>query len=178
MDVEFDDVVLTARGHALLRSRLAKLGDQMRSTLSTALRAGAFDGEVASRYQRASSEHAALLLALLEARPLDSVPADPETVLVGDRVRVRKDDGAVESLIVVHPLESFLDNGADRADPPRPVATDSQLGRALLGRKVSDHVEVQGPAGPYRCRILSADRERPVSWLPYSARDPGSTNPA
>ena len=178
MDVEFDDLVLTPRGHDLLRFRLAMLGDEMRSTLSAVLREGVFDGEAACRYQQASTEHAALLLALLESRPVGSVPADPRTVLVGDRVRVVTDDGAVESLVVVHPLELSLDDAFGRAKPAlRRVSTASPLGRAMLGRNVSDVIEVRDPTGPYRCRILSADRERPTttaaSWMPYTARDPG-----
>jgi transcription elongation GreA/GreB family factor len=38
------------------------------------------------------------------------------------------------------------------------VSPDSPVGRALMGRKVSDEVEVQAPSGSWRARILSIGR--------------------
>jgi transcription elongation factor GreA len=35
------------------------------------------------------------------------------------------------------------------------VSPDSPVGRALLGRKVGDEVDVDAPSGPWRARILS-----------------------
>ena len=35
------------------------------------------------------------------------------------------------------------------------VSPDSPVGRALLGRKVGDEVEIEAPRGPWRARILS-----------------------
>jgi transcription elongation GreA/GreB family factor len=34
------------------------------------------------------------------------------------------------------------------------------VGRALLGRKVGDEVDVDAPSGPWRARILSLGRQR------------------
>ena len=38
------------------------------------------------------------------------------------------------------------------------VSPDSPVGRALLGRKVGDEVDVDAPSGPWRARILSLGR--------------------
>ena len=38
------------------------------------------------------------------------------------------------------------------------VSPDSPVGRALMGRKVSDEVEIQAPSGSWRARILSIGR--------------------
>jgi transcription elongation factor GreA len=38
------------------------------------------------------------------------------------------------------------------------VSPDSPVGRALMGRKVSDEVEIQAPSGAWRARILSIGR--------------------
>src|SRR6478672_3519715 len=38
------------------------------------------------------------------------------------------------------------------------VSPDSPVGRALMGRKVSDEVEIQAPSGSWRARILSIAR--------------------
>jgi transcription elongation factor GreA len=40
------------------------------------------------------------------------------------------------------------------------VSPDSPVGRALLGRKVGDEVDVDAPSGPWRARILSLGRQR------------------
>jgi transcription elongation factor GreA len=37
------------------------------------------------------------------------------------------------------------------------VSPDSPVGRALMGRKVGDEVEIQAPRGAWRARILSVD---------------------
>ena len=37
------------------------------------------------------------------------------------------------------------------------VSPDSPLGRALLGRKIGDEVEIQAPRGAWRARILSVE---------------------
>src|SRR5947199_148536 len=38
------------------------------------------------------------------------------------------------------------------------VSPDSPVGRALIGHKVSDEVEIQAPSGAWRARILSIGR--------------------
>ena len=37
------------------------------------------------------------------------------------------------------------------------VSPDSPLGRALIGRKIGDEVEIQAPRGAWRARILSVE---------------------
>lgn len=153
-----DDVVLTAQGHVLLRSRMAELGDRMRS-VGRLLAAGLpDDGEVARCYARVSTEHAMLCSVLLKARPMDTVPGDPASVVIGDHVLIGLDDGTVESFMVVHPLEASLDGSRDAALTPARVSVESPLGRALLGRRVLETVEVATAASSYHCRILHADR--------------------
>jgi transcription elongation factor GreA len=38
------------------------------------------------------------------------------------------------------------------------VSPESPVGRALLGRKVGDEVDIDAPSGPWRARILSVSR--------------------
>jgi transcription elongation factor GreA len=38
------------------------------------------------------------------------------------------------------------------------VSPESPVGRALLGKKVGDQVEIEAPRGPWRARILSIGR--------------------
>jgi transcription elongation GreA/GreB family factor len=38
------------------------------------------------------------------------------------------------------------------------ISVRSPLAQALLGHRVGEEVEVAAPTGPYRCRILAAER--------------------
>ena len=40
------------------------------------------------------------------------------------------------------------------------TSVESPLGQALVGRRVGDQVEVDTPAGRFRCRILTTGRHQ------------------
>lgn len=61
-----------------------------------------------------------------------------ETVQIGSKVTAKKDDKIIEYTIV----------GVNESNPREgKISNESPLGRALLGRKVGDSVEVTTPAG-------------------------------
>ena len=73
----------------------------------------------------------------------ETVAASNETVGVGTRVEIEDEHG--ERMAV----EISSVGG---------VSPDSPVGRALLGRKVGDEVDIDAPSGPWRARILSLGR--------------------
>jgi transcription elongation factor GreA len=73
----------------------------------------------------------------------EDVAAANETVGVGTRVEIEDEHG--ERLDV----EISSVGG---------VSPDSPVGRALLGRKVGDEVDIEAPSGAWRARILSLRR--------------------
>jgi transcription elongation factor GreA len=69
--------------------------------------------------------------------------ASSDTVVVGTRVEIEDDDG--------ERMEVEISSVGG-------VSPDSPVGRALLGRKVGDEVDVDAPSGRWRARILSVGR--------------------
>jgi transcription elongation factor GreA len=71
-------------------------------------------------------------------------------VELGDEVTVEFTAGETERFLLTDPVEAPLDQLR--------ISVESPLAQALLGRRVGEQVEVQAPAGPYRCRILATRR--------------------
>ena len=142
-------IPLTGEGRRLLEERLRLL----RLTVAE-LGEGLHDPErrvdVVEDFQRATRELARLESLLAEAETLDDLPDNPLRVELGDRVSIGLDDGTEETYFVVHAEEAVVDDAR--------VSVDSPLGRALLGRRVGETVEVAGPGGTYRCMVLAASR--------------------
>jgi len=107
-----------------------------------------------SEYEDAKNEQAFVegrilqLEALLRtARVVDNHGVPPDQVTVGSTVRV-KDVGTGEEM-------TYMIVGTAEADPARArISNESPVGRALLGRRPGDVVEVAAPAGRIRYRIL------------------------
>ncbi|MFC1905632.1 transcription elongation factor GreA [Chloroflexota bacterium] len=73
-------------------------------------------------------------------------PAVPGTVELGDKVLIENQDGKIEQYTIV---------GSAEADPIEgKISNESPVGRALLGKKAGDNVEVKTPAGLYMLSIM------------------------
>jgi transcription elongation factor GreA len=67
-------------------------------------------------------------------------------VEVGNEVRVQLQDGSEEHYTIVGSAEAKPGEGR--------ISNESPMGKALLGKRVEDEVEVEAPAGPLKLRIL------------------------
>ncbi len=140
---------LTADGRRMVEERMGLLEATV-AELEDALRDPERLPEIVEGYFRAR-EGLARLRALLErVEVLDDVRHDPEVVELGDCVWIRLDDGAEETYLIVGAAEATLDDYR--------ISSESPLGRALLSRCVGEEVDVEVPAGSYRCTILRATR--------------------
>lgn len=74
----------------------------------------------------------------------DKKPA--REIKVGSRVQVQNQDGKQESYILVDIMESSPSDGK--------ISYKSPVGRALLGKKKGERVEVAVPAGKLKLKIL------------------------
>ncbi len=141
-------VVLTSEGQRRLAVRAAWLATELVPRL-----AHNRDGLASGEYERAVSELARLTSVLGEAMTTDELPPeDPGVVELGDEVVVEFAAGETERYLVVDPVEAPLDDLR--------ISVESPLARALIGRRVGDQVEVDAPAGHYRCRIVKTGRHR------------------
>lgn len=150
--------LLTAAGRELLTARLRKL-DATIADLRIAIDDPEARTESVVAFLHAAAERERLAAVVANAAVVEDVVLDdPEVVDVGDSVIIRLEDGTAEWYVLVHAAEATLDDHRSSIDSP--------LGRALLGRRVGDVVEVFAPAGCYRCMVLSATRPQ--------SRDAGS----
>jgi transcription elongation factor GreA len=74
---------------------------------------------------------------------IDEAAAVGDTVTIGARVEIEDDQG--------EKMEVEISSVGG-------VSPDSPVGKALLGRKVGEEVEIEAPRGSWRARILSVGR--------------------
>jgi transcription elongation GreA/GreB family factor len=110
-------------------------------------------------YPRGAAELAQLNEVLALAMTTEELPPErPGVVELGDEVTVEFAADETERFLLVDPVEAPLDDVR--------ISVESPLAKAVLGRRVGDQVEVDAPAGRYRCRILATGRYRPSAASP------------
>jgi len=133
----------------LLDRRVQQLEERL-ELLRGALEEGQRSREVVQERLRISEERDRLLSLLGASGPGVDSPDDPHVVEIGDTVGIRLADGTEEHYLIVHGFEVELGD--------RRISPDSPLGRAVLGRRVGDVVDVDAPSGTYRCTVTAASR--------------------
>lgn len=84
---------------------------------------------------------------LRQARVVDSESQDPSVIHIGSKVVVKDLEEDVD--------EEYYLVGAAEADPIKDrISNESPVGKALLGKKVGDVVEVSAPVGKIRLKII------------------------
>lgn len=82
---------------------------------------------------------------LAEAQVLNTADGDPGVVNLGTRALVTLVDGTDAWVRPVHPREAFLDDER--------ISMDSPLGKAIIGARCGDAVEVDSPVGTWQAVI-------------------------
>jgi transcription elongation factor GreA len=108
------------------------------------------DLQAIADFERADAELSYLCAVLKSSTPAELLPDDPDRVELGELVTIRLTDGVAESFRIVHHAEAAVHD--------RHVSADAPLGRALLGRRIGDHVDVAAPNGTYTCCIEAVTR--------------------
>jgi transcription elongation GreA/GreB family factor len=117
-------------------------------------------------YARGAAELARLNEILAQAITTEELPPErPGVVEFADEVMVEFDATETERFLLVDPIEAPVDDVR--------ISVESPLAQALLGRRVGEQVEVEAPAGRYRCRIVATGRHRPAAASP-ATRTSGS----
>jgi transcription elongation GreA/GreB family factor len=157
-------VVLTSEGQRRLAVRAAWLATELVPRLAHH-QAGWASGE----YERAVTELARLTRILGQAMTTHELPPeDPSIVEFGDEVVVEFAAGDTERYLLVDPIEAPLDDLR--------ISVESPLAQALVGRRVGEQVEVDAPAGRYRCRIVTTGRYQTAA-PPWSKTSPSRPRP-
>ena len=150
------DVILTQDGYDKLKATIEELETTKRREVADRIREAREFGDISenSEYDDAKNEQALLehrIARLKEqlrsARVInqDEIPTD--VVSVGSRVRVKDvDHGDTDTYEIVGSAEADPANGR--------LSNESPVGRALLGRKKGEVVEVAAPAGAIKLKIM------------------------
>ncbi len=143
------DVILTPEGYEALRQELDHLRTTRRREIADRIRDARAFGDIAenAEYDDAKNEQAMLehKIAQLEervahAKVIDARSVDTSVVSVGSVVRLRDLD-AKQS------VEYFIVGSAEANPAEQKLSNESPVGKAILGRKKGETVEVATPRG-------------------------------
>jgi transcription elongation factor GreA len=150
------EVILTPEGHTKLKEEIEHLSTVKRREVAERIKQAREFGDIAenSEYDDAKNEQAMLehRIATLEerlksARVIDKGDVTTDVVSVGTVVRLRDVDAreTIEYTIV----------GSAEANPAEyKLSNESPVGRAILGRKKGETVEVAAPRGSLKYKIM------------------------
>jgi transcription elongation factor GreA len=143
------DVILTPVGYKQLTAELDTLRTTKRREIAERIAAAREFGEIAenAEYDDAKNEQMMLehRIAQLEerlghARVIDTKKVDTSVVSIGSVVRLRDVDAR-------ETVEYFIVGSAEANPAERKLSNESPVGRAIIGRKKGETVEVITPRG-------------------------------
>jgi transcription elongation factor GreA len=150
------EVILTAEGHKKLQQEIAYLSNEKRREVAERIRVAREFGDIAenAEYDDAKNEQAHLeaRIAMLEerlknARVVTKREIKSGEVSIGTKVRLR--DIAAKETIEYHIV------GSAEADPAElKLSNESPVGKAIMGRKKGETVEVAAPRGTLKFKIM------------------------
>lgn len=150
---------LTSEGFQKLQEELEHLRTTRREEVAQRLHEAIEGGELLdnAELEAAKNEQAflegsikELEILLATARVVDDSEVDREIIQVGNTVTI-KEEGAAEE-------ETYAIVGVAEADPAAgKISNESPMGRALLGKRMGDLVQVDAPAGAYVVKVLKVD---------------------
>lgn len=150
------DVLLTPEGYENLKQELETLRTDRRREVAERIRVAREFGDIAenaeyddAKNEQAMLEHkiAQLEERLLNARVIDTGDVDTSVVSIGSRVRL-KDMDANET------VEYHIVGSAEANPAEKKLSNESPVGKAIMGKKKGETVEVSAPRGSLKFKIL------------------------
>jgi transcription elongation factor GreA len=152
------DVILTPEGLEKLKQEIEFLSGDKRREVAERIKEAREFGDISenSEYDDAKNEQmmleariASLEEKLRSATVIDSSELDSNLVRVGVTVDTKDDSGKSDTFMIVGSTE------ADPSASPKRLSNESPVGKALLGHKKGDTVEVHLPSGKVRKLTIS-----------------------
>ena len=150
------DVLLTPEGYEKLKQEIDHLRGERRREVAERIRVAREFGDIAenAEYDDAKNEQAMLehKIAQLEerlanAQVIDTGDVDTSVVSVGSKVRLRDVDA--NETVEYHIVGSAEANPAEQK-----LSNESPVGKAIIGRKKGETVEVAAPRGSLKFKIM------------------------
>ena len=150
------EVILTREGYEKLTAEIEYLQTEKRREIAERIRIAREFGDISenaeyddAKNEQAMLEHriATLEERLVEARVVAEDEISTDVVSIGSTVRLKDVDG--KSTVEYHIV------GSAEANPEeRKLSNESPVGRAIMGRKKGETVEVTVPRGTMKFKIL------------------------
>jgi len=150
------EVILTPEGYEKLKSEIEHLSTDRRRDVAERIKIAREFGDIAenAEYDAAKNEQAHLeaRIAMLEerlknARVIQKKEISSDSVGIGTKVRLR--DMGANKTVEYHIV------GSAEADPTEhKLSNESPVGKAIMGRKKGEIVEVSAPRGALKFKIL------------------------
>ena len=152
-----NDVHITPEGLEAVRNELRELTTVRRPAIVAKIKAAREFGDLSENfeYHAAKNEQGMMearvneLEAIIKNHVLIETKKSTGVVTMGSTVRFAEDGEGEETYRIVGPAEA--DPKAGR------VSYESALGKALIGHRAGDEVEIRTPNGSYRVRIVGVD---------------------
>ena len=150
------DVILTPEGYEKLKQEIEFLSNEKRREVADRIRTAREFGDIAenaeyddAKNEQAMLEHkiAQLEERLLSARVITKKEISKDSVSVGSTVRLR-------DLAANKTFEYRIVGSAEANPAENKLSNESPVGKAILGRKKGDTVEVAAPRGALKFKIL------------------------
>jgi transcription elongation factor GreA len=151
------EVILTREGYEKLKQEIEYLSTEKRREVAERIRVAREFGDIAenSEYDDAKNEQAMLehRIATLEerlsaARVIEAGEVSADAVSIGSHVKLQDMDA--KETIEYHIVGSAEANPAEHR-----LSNESPVGKAIMGRKKGEVVEVAAPRGSLKFKILS-----------------------
>jgi transcription elongation factor GreA len=153
------ELLMSAEGLKKLESELEHLKTVKRTEVAERIKQAREFGDISenSEYEDAKNEQGlieariqSLENMLRNARVVNQDDQDPNLIHIGSRVKVLDVAEAIE--------EEYVVVGSAEADPLKGrISNESPVGKALMGAKVGDTVEVTAPAGRIQLKVVSIE---------------------
>ena len=150
------EVILTAEGYERLKQEIELLQTEKRREVAERIRVAREFGDIAenAEYDDAKNEQALLehRIATLEerlrnARVITKKDVAKDVVSIGSKVKLR-DIGAKQT------VEYRIVGSAEANPAENKLSNESPVGKAIIGRKKGETVEVEAPRGAMKFKIL------------------------
>ncbi len=150
------EVILTPQGYEKLKSEIEYLSTQKRREVAERIRIAREFGDINenAEYDDAKNEQALLehRIAMLEerllsARVISKKEIAKDIVSIGSKVRLR-------DIEQNKTFEYYIVGSAEANPSENRVSNESPVGKAILGKKKGEVVEVAAPRGSFKFKIL------------------------
>ncbi len=150
------EVILTPEGHEKLKHEIEYLSSDKRREVAERIRVAREFGDISenaeyddAKNEQAMLEHkiAQLEDRLLSARVIEAGDVDTSVVSVGATVRLKDMDANVT-------VEYQIVGSAEANPSEQKLSNESPVGRAIIGKKKGEVVEVAAPRGSLKFKIL------------------------